>query len=308
MRIHSLALAIVLSCAPCVGADSVSGDRAIRVPFVTGLSTVRAVSTPEGDYEVLRVVDSIDNTAYRVTVSGEAPADDGGDPVEIDVSRTVRAVDQSSARKMRNYFHDGDPETFPGTVPGVSASVIENLRKHGTAELTVLDVGQVFGVSTVRRTLSGVIARVAGSPASLPMLVNGHLLPLPVIHAKGRLSQGNQAEEYELYLLDDPANPIVLRLQGAGSSSAIIKIEYPEPRNSRRRWRGRSRPAKSPACMASIFRSPEPTSASNRSRCLQRSPRFSKPTRNGSCESTDTPMASATMPPIWICRSAGPPR
>lgn len=231
MRTHPLALAIVLSCAPCVGADFVSGDRAIRVPFVTGLSTVRAVSTPEGDYEVLRVVDSIDNTAYRVTVSGEAPADDGGDPVEIEVSRTVRAVDQSSARTMRNYFHDGDPETFPGTVPGVSASVIENLRKRGTAELTVLDVGQVFGVSTVRRTLSGVIARVAGSPASLPMLVNGHLLPLPVIHAKGRLSQGNQAEEYELYLLDDPANPIVLRLNGAGSSSAIIKIEYPEPRN-----------------------------------------------------------------------------
>jgi outer membrane protein OmpA-like peptidoglycan-associated protein len=231
MRAHPLALAIVLSSAPCLGADSLPGAPAIRVPFVVGLSTVRAVSTPEGDYEVLRVVDAIDNTAYRVTVSGEAPADDGGDPVEVEVSRTVRTEDQSKARKMRNYFHDGDPEAFPGTVPGVSAAVIEDLRKSGTAELTVLDVGQMFGVSTVRRTLSGTIARVAGGPASVPMLVNGHLLPLPVIQAKGRLSQNNQAEEYELYLLDDPANPIVLRLKGAGTSSAIIKIEYPEPRN-----------------------------------------------------------------------------
>lgn len=221
MRALSVALAIALSTAPCLGA----------VPFVVGLSTVRAVSTPEGDYEVVRVVGAIDSKEYRVTVSGEAPADDGGEPVEIEVSRTVRAVDQSSARTMRNYFHDGDPETFPGTVPGVSAAVVEDLRKSGMAELTVLDVGQMFGESMVRRTLSGKISRVAGGPASIPMLVNGHLVPLAVIHAKGRLSQGDESEDYELYLLDDPANPIVLRLNGAGTSSAIIKIEYPEPRN-----------------------------------------------------------------------------
>ncbi|MEJ1965460.1 MAG: OmpA family protein [Gammaproteobacteria bacterium] len=189
------------------------------------------MSTPEGDYEVVRVVDYIDKKAYRVTVSGEAPADDGGDPVEIQVSRTVRAEDQASARQMRNYFHDGDPDSFPGTLPGVSAAVIEDLRSRGTAALTVLDAGQMFGMSVVRRTLSGTIARVAGGPVSLPMLVNGRLVQLPVIHAKGRLSQGSEEEEYDLHVLDDPANPIVLRFKGAGASSAIIKIEYPEPRN-----------------------------------------------------------------------------
>ena len=69
MRAHPLALAIVLSSAPCLGADSLPGAPAIRVPFVVGLSTVRAVSTPEGDYEVLRVVDAIDNDAANLDLS-----------------------------------------------------------------------------------------------------------------------------------------------------------------------------------------------------------------------------------------------
>ena len=37
----------------------------VRVPFVSGLTTVRATSEPRGDYETLRVVDSI--TAGRLS-------------------------------------------------------------------------------------------------------------------------------------------------------------------------------------------------------------------------------------------------
>lgn len=225
----SAALAFHLCGTMCLGANSTPVVVPTRVPFVVGLSTVRAVATPEGDYESLRVVESIDAKGYRVTTSAEAPADDGGAPVEVQVSRTVPAADQASARRMRNYFHTGDAETFAGTVPGVSAAVIEDLRKSGKAALTVLDVGQVFGMSVVRRQLSGTLERVAGGPTSLPVLVNGQLVQLPVIHAKGHLTQDGEGEDYELHLLDDPGNPIVLRFKGAGASSAVVKIEYPEP-------------------------------------------------------------------------------
>jgi outer membrane protein OmpA-like peptidoglycan-associated protein len=110
--------------------------------------------------------------------------------------------------------------------------VINDLRTGGKAQLTYLDVGPVFGMSMVRRELTGLLARVAQGPATLTVLVNGHNAELPVIHAKGTLADGEDREDFEYWLLDDPGNPIVLRSSGAGSSSAVVKIEYPEPKNA----------------------------------------------------------------------------
>jgi outer membrane protein OmpA-like peptidoglycan-associated protein len=222
-------LALGLRGTVCIGADSAPAASAPRVPFVVGLSTVRAVVTPAGDYESFRVVDAIDAKGYRITTSAQVPGDEDDDPVDVQVSRTVRAADQAGARRMRNYFHTDDAESFPGTVPGISAAIIEDLRASSKAALTVLDVGEIFGISVVRRELSGAIARVAGGPASLPVLVNGRIAQLPVIHARGTLSQDDDAEDYEFDFLDDPRNPIVLRFKGAGASSNVVRIEYPEP-------------------------------------------------------------------------------
>jgi outer membrane protein OmpA-like peptidoglycan-associated protein len=228
----SAALALGLLPQFCCAAAPTGSAPVARIPFVVGLSTVRAVSTPEGDYETLRVIESIDATGYRMVASGEAPADDGSGPLEVRITRAVRATDELHARKIRNYFHTGDAETFSGTVPGVSAAVINDLRTGGKAQLTYLDVGPVFGMSMVRRELTGLLARVAQGPATLTVLVNGHNAELPVIHAKGTLADGEDREDFEYWLLDDPGNPIVLRSSGAGSSSAVVKIEYPEPKNA----------------------------------------------------------------------------
>jgi outer membrane protein OmpA-like peptidoglycan-associated protein len=208
---------------PCVAAGPAS------VPFVVGLSTVRAVAAPEGDYESFRVVEAIDAQGYRITVYAQVPGEDGEGPVDVQVSSTIPAADQRSARKMRTYFHNGDPETFPGTVPGISAAIIDDLRRSGKAALTVIDVDELFGMPIVRREVSGTIARVPGSPTELPMLVNGRITQLPVIHARGRLSQDDAADDYEFVFLDDPRNPIVLRSTGPDLSTTLIKIDYPEP-------------------------------------------------------------------------------
>lgn len=205
-----------------------------RVPFVEGLTTVRAVSEARGDYETLRVIDSITADGYRVTASGEVPADDGARMLEINVVRTVRAADQRSARRMRTWFHTGDARQYTGTVPGFSAAVVTDLRKTGAAEITFLDVGAMFGMSVVRRELSGTISRVKGGTTSVPMLVNGRRTQLPVIHAKGRLSDGMDSVPFEFHVLDDPHNPIVLRSRGAGASSNLVRIEYPEPKAAAR--------------------------------------------------------------------------
>lgn len=203
------------------------GVASVRVPFVVGLTTVRAVSTPEGDYESLRVIDSIDEAGYRTVISGEVPSDDGVHTIEVSVARRVKAEDQRSARTMRIYFHTGDAESYPGTAPGFSAAVVNDLRTSGKAAFTYLEVGETFGLPTSRE-LTGTLKRVEGPPM-MSMLVNGRPAQLSVIHAKGRLSDGSDADDYEYDVLDDPGNPILLGWSGGGLSTRIIRIEYPEP-------------------------------------------------------------------------------
>lgn len=226
-----VAAATATATATAAAADA-SAQSAQRIPFVVGLTTVRATTDPRGDYESLKVVDAITGTGYRITSSGEVPADDGSGLLEINVVRRVRAEDQRAAHRMRNYFHSGDAEQFTGTVPGFSAVMVTDLRSTGRTQLTYLEVGAMFGMSMVKRELSGTIARVDDMPVTLPMLVNGRRVRLPVIHAKGRLSDASGGEQFEFHVLDDPANPILLRARGPGFKSAVIKIEYPEAAGS----------------------------------------------------------------------------
>jgi outer membrane protein OmpA-like peptidoglycan-associated protein len=46
------------------------------------------------------------------------------------------------------------------------------------------------------------------------------------------LSDGSDQESFDFVLLDDPANPIMLRSSGVGVTSAIVRIDYPEPKAS----------------------------------------------------------------------------
>lgn len=224
----SRALCALLS----ASALATAAQTAPRVPFVAGLTTVRATSEPRGDYETLRVVDAITPGGYRITASGEVPADDGSGLLKVNIVRRVRAEDQRDARKVRTYFHSADAEMFAGTVPGFSAAVVSDLRKTGRAQFTYLDVRDAFGASVVRRELSGTIARVDDATKTLPMLVNGRRVELPVIHARGRLGDATSSEEFDYHVLDDADNPITLRSRGAGFSSSLIKIEYPEPKSA----------------------------------------------------------------------------
>lgn len=230
MRLRVLGHAVCALVAAAVATADAADAPPLQIPFVAGLTISRATSEPRGDYENLRVIDAITPAGYRITASGEVPADDGSGLREVSIVRRVRAEDQRGARTLRTYFHTGDAEQFSNTVPGLSAAMLNDLRKTGRAQLTWLDVGVLFGMTVVRRELSGTIARVDDGTTTLPMLVNGRRVRLPVIHAKGRLSDGAGAEDVEFHALDDPDNPILLRSRVPGFSSAVIKIDYPQPK------------------------------------------------------------------------------
>jgi outer membrane protein OmpA-like peptidoglycan-associated protein len=225
---HTVLALVAAATANAAAAEAVPS----RVPFVVGLTTVRATSEPRGDYENLRVIDSIGPAGYLISVSGEVPADDGSGLREVNIRRRVRAEDQRRSHTMRTYLHTGDAEQFTGTVPGWSAEVLSELRKTGRTRLAYLEIGVMMGMSVVKNEFSGTVVRVDGGARTLPVLVNGKRVQLAVLHAKGRLTDGSSTGDFEFYALDDPDNPLILRSSGPGFSGSVIKIEYPEPKAS----------------------------------------------------------------------------
>ena len=200
-----------------------------HIPFIAGLTTVHAVNEKgKGDYESIEVVTSVEPEHYIVSTSGEVPPDSGEGLLKISVRRRVDMRDSREARTMRNYYHTGDPELFAGTTPGISAAVLQDLRVKGRAQLNYLSIGNALGMQTERK-LTGEVGRVESAPIGLSVLVNDKFVVLPVLHAKGRMSDADGAAELEFYVLDDADNPLLLRSRGPGFAGEVFKIKYPEP-------------------------------------------------------------------------------
>jgi len=227
------ACALAGFCAATVARAAVAppAAAATRIPFMVDLKIMSAVTMPQGDFESLKIVDYIDERGYRIVLSAEAPADDGGKPVLIVVPRKVSAADQKGARKRRPYFHSGAGKSFPGTVPGYSAAMINELRGSGKVSYTYVDADARFGMSVVVGEYACELVRVK-EPATLTVLVNGRNTKLPIIHAKGTCATDKGRAPAEDFVLDDTANPIVLRSGGSRNSVTVIRIEYPEPEKS----------------------------------------------------------------------------
>jgi outer membrane protein OmpA-like peptidoglycan-associated protein len=199
----------------------------IHVPFIVGLTTVRTVSAPAGDYESVQVVADIGRNAATLVRSAEAP-DDSGEVRELTVRRIVSNEDRQNSRTLRMYFHTSDPEEFPGTSPTATAVMVNELRAAGKTSLVYLDVEPLFGMTVIQRTLRGSLTRVGTKPVELTLLVNGRLSALPAWHVTGRLSDSGDGDDFEFFILDEPENPLILRWKGAGVSSAVTKIEFPD--------------------------------------------------------------------------------
>ena len=211
---------------PAVAAAPVG---AARIPLIVGLTTVRAIAEPVGDYESLLTVVSVDRLAYRLTLSSEVPNGPGRSPSEIRVARTVLFDDHRAARVVRNRYNVNDAATFAGTSPSLSSAVLGELRSRGQAGLTLIDSREVAGVPSERR-FAGTMTRVTSAPATLRMLVNGRPTELAVIHAKGTLADARGSFELEFDALDDADNPLLLTSKGPGFSTRIVRIQYPEPK------------------------------------------------------------------------------
>lgn len=198
-----------------------------RVPLAPGTIVVFAVAGPEGDHEPSFTINSVAADHYVGVFNSEVddPRTKRRRPIEI--IRRVRMQDQLAARVILSEYWEGDPHTFSGTVPFLSRAMIEELRR-GSTTITDRNMSRMFGIP-VPRNRRGTLTLVAFE--KMPVLVNGKLVELRVIHARGELRDEatGERENVDMVALDDPDHPLYLRWHESARRSQIVRIDYPEP-------------------------------------------------------------------------------
>jgi outer membrane protein OmpA-like peptidoglycan-associated protein len=197
------------------------GAGAPKIPLCPGLTIVTAVNQVDGDYESIKTIESVTDSAVRMKYSAERLVFDflSADPPglkKFTTYRTVRPQDLKSALVYEQVFAEKSPETIPETTAiGTSSAVLEALKSKGQTEFGITNsYGLDLGVDrNVRPNLydyhmTTTIKR-KGQTVPMSVLVNDVRVDLPSIQAEGDFG-GDRAE---FFFLDDPRNPLTLKFR-----------------------------------------------------------------------------------------------
>ena len=207
----------------------------VRIPLVQGLATTTAVSGPKGDEEQVATIVSADAERIALSVDFRSPGKAG----VVTQLRKMRRADLASSNRLNQLFQAGDADSFPGsTMSRLSSASLAALKRDGQIPLvvgTVADRGRVgqdlLGlVPAGRKYFRGVLVRMPSAPAKLTVQVNGKPAALPIVRGKGRFNVGTDSIELELDVLDDAANPMVLRMRQDRAQGQTVRIDYPSPK------------------------------------------------------------------------------
>jgi outer membrane protein OmpA-like peptidoglycan-associated protein len=222
--LRPIVLAPLIALGSAVGASAQAG-----VPLCPGLRMVGTVSEPQGDYEPIITVDGVDGDAVHLRFTSQHPAP-GGSLRKLSVRRTVRRADLDTATALMAWFNPRAPVLIPGTTAiSTSRAILRALKTTG-ATLGLFEAGTsaLPATSVHDYRMNYALHRVPDAPPRLALLVNGAVRELPVVHARGMY----MGEVADLVVLDDEANPLVLRLS-LGSSEEVptlaraTRISYP---------------------------------------------------------------------------------
>jgi outer membrane protein OmpA-like peptidoglycan-associated protein len=248
------------------GASAVAAQASrATVPLVTGLAVVGSVREPAGDYESVRRVTGIASDRVAFTITADRPGKKGEPPEQIQASRTVLMTDLKSARTLKVRISSGidAEEVYPGTTTSqLSTAGLTEIRASGRTTLTFIDDGtgglnaatagilekmmvaagggavsadsaKSVGALAIAQggagfTASGTMTSVEPGVVPVSILVNNIVVALPARHIRGTLTGEDGDKKADMYVLDDPANPIVLQFRVGEDSMTVVRIDWPD--------------------------------------------------------------------------------
>jgi outer membrane protein OmpA-like peptidoglycan-associated protein len=234
------------------------------VPLVTGLAVVGAVREPAGDYESVRRVTGIASDRVAFTITGELPGKNGEQPQQVQASRTVLVADLEAAHTLKPRISSGwnAEEIYEGTTTAqLSLAGLTELRATGHTSITFIDDGTgglnaatagalekmmvaagagAISADSAQRvgklaidqggagfTVAGMMSSVEPGVVPVSIVVNNVVTALPARHIRGKLSGEDGDRNAEMYVLDDPANPLLLQFRVGEDSMTVVRIDWP---------------------------------------------------------------------------------
>jgi outer membrane protein OmpA-like peptidoglycan-associated protein len=204
------------------------------IPLVAGLTEVVAVREPQGDYESVGTIESVNPKSVSYLFSVRSGSLSG--VTSNRARRTVARRDLEHAHGYRMTFSSADPESFPNqTAVGISSAVFRELRDDGRSRIDLYaSTGAAAAVATVMSALgaeasdlTGELARVETELVAVPVLVNGLRVWLPALHARGEFQRFDGVVPAELWFLADERNPMTLRAAVDGTRLQVVRIDFP---------------------------------------------------------------------------------
>jgi outer membrane protein OmpA-like peptidoglycan-associated protein len=200
--------------------DYVAAAAAASIPMKPGLTLTdvwQGWKKGDADIEVLNTVTAVSRSTIDISAMRLA-----GKPYPG--TRQLCIADMVNGRDFVTVFGDRVPDEIPGsTMFSFSKAVFQDLKAGRPAALTFYDAykGDDSKQMVLRGLKHGTLTRVEPGDVPYSIIVNGEHKDLPAIHAKGNL--------YEAWVLDDGANPLVLKIidPKTGWNVTYVKITFP---------------------------------------------------------------------------------
>jgi outer membrane protein OmpA-like peptidoglycan-associated protein len=204
--------------APCTPSPMPTQDKS-RIPFKRGTVFTGAWGVKYGDAEVRRSVDLIDDATVTTTTAIQEHQGDSGKTVQkVTVTNETCNSDYQSAKGFMTVVNTSIPRLMHEvTRLRLSDKLFQEIKSNGKVDLQYDDISYVAkGIKHTRE--GGVLTRVEPQDVPYPMIVNDQRVDLPAIHLSGTTtlendSQSTTPSECEIFVLDDPGDPVVLNFR-----------------------------------------------------------------------------------------------
>ena len=213
-----------------------------KIPIKAGMQIVDAWRRFNGDVEGIETIDSVDKDQFAFHLSSTGfETDTAVDGTKMTTSRTQCRTDLDTAHIYITEHRRNYPNIFPdSTTFTMPTALFRQAKSTGTIHWEYRDFGQISD-RYVPYKWSGDLTRVEPGDVPYPLILNDESVQVPTIHLKGYFNFTGAAkiaktlppkyvnnEETEVYVVDNPENPIcLLYKQGEVFQIKIIKIKVP---------------------------------------------------------------------------------
>jgi outer membrane protein OmpA-like peptidoglycan-associated protein len=229
---------------PC-SAFPFAAQEMAQVPFKPGTVLTTAWGIKYGDVEIRDTIGSIDESTVTTASTTPEYKDDNG--------TTARASTHTNKNCNADYLSAGSyitvnssrlpPLLHDMTRFRLSDKTFQEIKSTGQTKFTYVDISDFRnGVKLTHE--GGTMRRAEAQDVKYPMIVNDQRVDLPVIHLMGDIlpigkypgpaDQRPSKSDGELFVLDDPADPLVLNwrlknqlFHNGNFRVEVIKINFP---------------------------------------------------------------------------------